>query len=232
LPRRFRELNPLAPRVDTSQARTATFYSISNTERGLSGIPFGNALISTPSRSCVRTAAPAHVRYPLACQVSPAGYASWVKRVDADVRTASDPCLAPQTGTHATLREPLLRLAARYLLAASAQRCATRRGRTLSPRNGATIERLDWLADPTARDRAVVRNHGELRYGSTVTHPTSSPTPPITRSTHVGGACARGFRSDVLDDPVPIVSRRHALLSSSATSPPREAPASARPAQA
>jgi malonyl-CoA decarboxylase len=156
-------LNVGAPRVDVSQARCATFYSISNTERGLAGIPFGNALIKQ-AVEILRAEMP---RLRTFATLSPLpGFAAWVKtlgdRVPAPTRAAlatpgwqRSPALAP------SLREPVLQLAAQYLLTAKradgAPRDAVAR---FHLGNGATIERLDWLGDPTPQ--GIAQAHGVM----------------------------------------------------------------------
>jgi len=211
-------LNPLAPRVDTSQARTATFYSISNTERGLSGIPFGNALIKHAVEE-LRAELP---RLRTFATLSPLpGFAGWVRelgeRVDADVRTAlATPAWHRKPAPTATLREPLLRLAARYLLAAKRGNGAPRDAvERFHLANGATIERLDWLADPTARGLeqsfGIMVNYRYAldRYASNQLAYAADHAIDASSGVRALGA------SDptAIDDPVPIVSRRHALLS-------------------
>jgi malonyl-CoA decarboxylase len=211
-------LNPLAPRVDTSQARTATFYSISNTERGLSGIPFGNALI----KHAVEELRAERPRLRTFATLSPLpGFAGWVRelgeRVDADVRAAlATPAWHRKPLPAAALREPLLRLAARYLLAAKrgggAPRDAVER---FHLGNGATIERLDWLADPTAR--GIEQSFGIMvnyRYG--LDRYASNQLAYAADHAIDAASTVRALAASdptVLDDPVPIVSRRHALQS-------------------
>ncbi|HEX3465626.1 MAG TPA: malonyl-CoA decarboxylase family protein [Candidatus Elarobacter sp.] len=147
-------LNKDAPRVDAESARCATFYSISNCEPGLTGIPFGNALIKH-AVELLRQELPKLRTF---ATLSPLpGFAAWVRslgeRVAAEVRAAlatpgwhRDPVIA------AAVREPVLRLAARYLLSAKradgAPRDAVARFHLA---NGAQIERLDWLGDTTPR---------------------------------------------------------------------------------
>jgi malonyl-CoA decarboxylase len=162
-------LNVDAPRVDVSQARCATFYSISNTERGLGGIPFGDALIKQAVET-LRTEMP---RLRTFATLSPLpGFAAWVKslgeRVPADVRAAlATPGWQRNLALSATVREPILQLAARYLLTAKradgAPRDAVARFHLA---NGATIERLDWLGDSTAH--GIAQSYGVMvnyRYG-------------------------------------------------------------------
>src|SRR5665213_3449018 len=82
-------LNKDAPRVDVAAARSATFYSISNCEPGLTGIPFGNALIKHAVEA-LRAELP---RLRTFATLSPVpGFAAWVRglgeRVAPEVRAA------------------------------------------------------------------------------------------------------------------------------------------------
>jgi len=147
-------LNPNAPRVDAASARCATFYSISNTEPGLTGIPFGNALIKH-AMAQLRADLP---RLRTFATLSPLpGFADWLRtlgeRVDAAVRaTLAVPGWHRNPTALGMLREPLLRLAARYLVeikrSDGAPRDAVAR---FHIGNGAMVERLDFLADPSPR---------------------------------------------------------------------------------
>ena len=209
-------LNPDAPRVDASQARTATFYSISNTERGLSGIPFGNALIKQAVEE-LRKELP---RLRTFATLSPLpGFAAWVRalgeRVDPAVRDA-----VTKSGWHrkpvaATIREPLLRLAARYLLAAKRGNGAPLDAvERFHLGNGATIERLDWLADTTAR--GIEQSFGVMvnyRYGLD-RYASNQLAYAASQAIDASSAVRLLAASDptVLDDPVATVSRRAALV--------------------
>jgi malonyl-CoA decarboxylase len=147
-------LNPDAPRVDAAHARSAIFYSISNCERGLTAIPLGNALI----KHVVDKLRGEFPRLRTFATLSPMpGFAAWVRGLGARVPAAVRDALAVP-GWHrdpaasAALREPLLRLAARYLLTSKrgdgAPRDAVERFHLA---NGAIAERLNWLGDPTSR---------------------------------------------------------------------------------
>ena len=210
-------LNPNAPRVDAAQARCATFYSISNTERGLTGIPFGNALIKHAVEQ-LRAELP---RLRTFATLSPLpGFAAWVRtlgeRVDTDVRAAlATPAWHRNAAPLAALREPLLRLAARYLLEAKRSDGAPHDAvERFHLGNGATVERLDWLADPTPRGLeqsfGIMVNYryaldryaaNQLAYG---THHTVDATSAVK--------ALAAADTTVLGEPVPTVSRRHALL--------------------
>jgi malonyl-CoA decarboxylase len=210
-------LNPTAPRVDPAQARCATFYSISNTERGLTGIPFGNALIKHAVEQ-LRAELP---RLRTFATLSPLpGFAAWVRtlgeRVDAEVRTAlATPGWHRNAAPLAALREPLLRLAARYLVEAKrgdgAPRDAVAR---FHLGNGATVERLDWLGDPTPRGLeqsfGVMVNYRYAldRYAANQLAYSANHTVDATSAVKTLAAAD----PTVLGEPVPTVSRRNALL--------------------
>jgi malonyl-CoA decarboxylase len=210
-------LNPNAPRVDAALARCATFYSISNTERGLTGIPFGNALIKHAVEQ-LRAELP---RLRTFATLSPLpGFAAWVRtlgeRVDAGVLGAlAAPGWHRQAAALAALREPLLRLAGRYLLEAKrgdgAPRDAVER---FHLGNGATIERIDWLADPTPR--GIEQSYGVMvnyryaldRYAANQLAYSTSHA--VDASSGVKALAAAD--TTVLGEPMVAVSRRNALL--------------------
>lgn len=210
-------LNKDAPRVDPATARCATFYSISNCERGLTGIPFGNALLKHAVEQ-LRADLP---RLRTFATLSPLpGFAAWVRelgeRVAPDVRAAlATPGWHRNAAACATLREPLLRLAARYLLAAKrgdgAPRDAVARFHLA---NGASVERVDWLADPTQRGL-------EQSYGIMVNYRYALDRYPANQlayaQSHAVDA-ANAVKALALADPTPLeedkpaMSRREALL--------------------
>jgi malonyl-CoA decarboxylase len=155
--------------VEPQRATTAVFYSITNCQRGLTGVSFGNFLIKQVVEE-VRRELP---RIGTFVTLSPApNFAGWLRRerandaslaIDADDKIALetldrggwwlDPALAEQ------LREPMLRAAAWYYLRA-------RNGRGLPVDavarfhlgNGARLQRLDWLGDTS--DRSLQQSFG------------------------------------------------------------------------
>jgi malonyl-CoA decarboxylase len=163
-------LDEAAPIGDPQAADTAIFYSISNCQQGLNGISFGDFLI----KRVVDALAADLPRLKIFATLSPVpGFRAWLdKRSEAaeglllpGERNAIEafgdgiaerdlPALLdrpdwpidPQLS--AALREPLLRLCARYLVRERAPS-----GRTLDPvahfhlSNGARVERLNWLGD-------------------------------------------------------------------------------------
>jgi malonyl-CoA decarboxylase len=142
------------PSLSPGKARVAVFYSISNCQKALRGLPFGGHLISsvidalTAELPALRTAA----------TLSPIpGFSRWLARQpdgSALARLRED--LVP--GWHddpertSRVREPLMRAAARFLL--------TETGRDADPvarfhtANGARIGQLDWMADPAPKGLA------------------------------------------------------------------------------
>ncbi len=160
--------------VPIERANTAVFYSISNCQRGLAGVSFGSFLIKQVAAEISRE----FPRLSTFVTLSPApGFSAWLERelaqesskaIAAEDRAAlavlstshweKDPVAAER------LREPLIRAAATYFL--------TARTRTRAPvdpvarfhlGNGARLERINWLADPSLKGiGAVARHDGEL----------------------------------------------------------------------
>ena len=164
-------LDEAAPVGNPQDADTAIFYSISNCQQGLAGISFGDFMI----KRVVDALAADLPRLKVFATLSPVpGFRAWLaqeaaaapgslllpsertalEEVDAAVKTQDLPALLERPDWHtnpqlsAALREPLLRLCARYLT-----RERARSGRALDPvahfhlSNGARVERLNWLGD-------------------------------------------------------------------------------------
>ena len=164
-------LDEAAPIGDPHSADSAIFYSISNCQRGLAGISFGDFLI----KRVVDALATELPRVKVFATLSPApGFRAWLERqsragsaillpaerlaiealggetpkgdLAALLDRHSDPRVAP------ALRDPLIRLCARYLLHERAPS-----GRALDPvahfhlSNGARVERLNWLGDTSPK---------------------------------------------------------------------------------
>jgi malonyl-CoA decarboxylase len=164
-------LDESAPLGDPASADTAIFYSISNCQKGLAGISFGNFLI----KRVVDSLAAELPRLKTFATLSPSpGFRRWLDEqlaIDEDgLLTATErrtihaqPGRAGKGGFREllavpdwqedeaaveALREPLLRLCARYLMLEK-----TSTGRARDPvahfhlSNGARLERLNWAAD-------------------------------------------------------------------------------------
>ena len=166
-------LDQKAPVHDPQAADTAVFYSISNTQRGLRGISFGNLLLKRVIDDLRRDLPQLKVFATL----SPLpGFRKWLDQAagDATLLASADAArLARALGTDMreaplaaalarpgwtsdaklaeALREPMEKLCARYLLKEKSG------GQPLDPvanfhlNNGARVHGLFWLADPSAR---------------------------------------------------------------------------------
>ncbi len=167
-------LDESAPLGDPHAADTAIFYSISNCQRGLNGISFGDFLI----KRVVDALAAELPRLKVFATLSPVpGFRAWLSkelvRPDLLLPTetkalaaavgdgAAEPDLLEvldragwqaDSALAAALREPLLRLCAQYLVLEKG-----RSGRAADPvahfhlTNGARVERLDWLGDTSEK---------------------------------------------------------------------------------
>lgn len=154
-----------APVSDPEKADTAIFYSISNCQRGLAGVSFGNFLIK-------RVVADLVAKLPnlkTFSTLSPIpGFMHWLRR-EADgvelgpkeqelwesVTSADDPVAVlkgmllnaeegPQSSNSTTLKDVLLSLCARYLVEAKRGKQAYDRVAHFHLSNGAQIERINW----------------------------------------------------------------------------------------
>jgi len=148
---------------------TAVFYSISNCQRGLRGISFGNFLIKQVAEDLAK-AIPSLKTF---VTLSPAPrFAAWLVRLraedDGELLTEEDRALlemlddsswAAHGETQDRLRSLLLPLAAAYYLNAK-----TANGRPVDPvarfhlGNGARLEAINWLGDKSAK--GMRQSHG------------------------------------------------------------------------
>jgi malonyl-CoA decarboxylase len=155
--------------IEPEKAATAVFYSISNCQRGLTGVSFGHFLIKQVVEEVCRE----NPRLSTFVTLSPApGFAEWLNRE----RQAERSTVLPDEDRAALsnldrqgwwqvpklrepVREPLMRAAAWYFLHARSSR-----GTPADPvarfhlGNGARLERINWLAD--ASERAIKQAHG------------------------------------------------------------------------
>lgn len=156
-------------RIEPERATTATFYSISNCQRGLAGVSFGHFLI----KQVVEEVGRQIPRLSTFVTLSPApNFAEWLRRervTEASVVLSEEDRAALETLDRAdwwrdeaaveTVREPLLRAAAWYYL-----RARTPHGTPLDSvarfhlGNGARLERLNFAADTS--ERALRQSHG------------------------------------------------------------------------
>ncbi|MGE5536632.1 MAG: malonyl-CoA decarboxylase [Acidobacteriota bacterium] len=155
--------------LEPEKTRTAVFYSISNCQRGLTGVSFGSFLIKQvveeisremPRLSTFVTLSPvpnfaAWLKQELAVENSPA-----INEADKAAFAALDnPDWWRMPETAARLQEPMMRAAAWYFL-----RARNSRGLPVDAvarfhlGNGARLECINWLADTS--ERAMRQSHG------------------------------------------------------------------------
>jgi malonyl-CoA decarboxylase len=147
----LRKSAPLDPR----EATTAIFYSISNCQKGLAGMSFGDVLIKRVVDELLRELP--NLRTFATLSPVP-GFRSWLDR-QLDSSNLRDVLARRgwyrETELSNALREPLLRLCARYLLQEKRSDGAARDPVAhFHLSNGARLERLNWLADTSARGLA------------------------------------------------------------------------------
>lgn len=166
----------IAPLLDTTRipiraqdATTAVFYSISNTQKGLGGVSFGNFLIKQVVDDLKREL-PGLDRFVTLSPVS--GFAKWLSRereVEASPALSEEArealAVLDEPAWHAdpikteAARKALLPAAAYYFL-----RAKTSKGRPIDPvarfhlGNGARLERLNFLGD--ASPKGLQQAHG------------------------------------------------------------------------
>jgi len=154
-------LDEHAPVFDHRKADTAIFYSISNTQVGLRGVSFGSFLLKRVIDDLKRD----FPKLDKFCTLSPIpAFASWLRRnpqllgeagISLTLEALADGAWANDREQVRQLRDPLTRLAARYL--ASAKRGGLAEGPPYDPvsrfhlGNGARVERLNFLADNSAK---------------------------------------------------------------------------------
>jgi malonyl-CoA decarboxylase len=155
--------------VEPDKARTAVFYSISNCQRGLSGVSFGNFLIKQVVEE-IRRELPKLTTFVTLSPVP--GFARWLasesKAESSPAVSASDRAVfelmeRPHWWTDpeifSKLQDPMMRAAAWYYL-----RARNKRGTPIDAvarfhlGNGARLERINWLADTS--ERAISQGHG------------------------------------------------------------------------
>ena len=149
-------LDQRAPVTDPALASNAIFYSISNCQRGLDGISFGNALIKRVVQELPKFR---HLRTFATLSPMPR-FREWLEAQGASPATAGDIPLkamfvnrawSRDADAAANLKAPLMQLAAHYLIEAKRGRRAYDPVAHFHLSNGARLERIDWLADTSAR---------------------------------------------------------------------------------
>ena len=150
-----------APVADPEKADTAVFYSITNCQRGLRGVSFGNLLI----KQVAQRLGEEFPRIKTFSTLSPIpGFTAWLARSAAEIEAQAD--AQPALDAINTLNEPhwhqqpalaesmqkvLMPLCAYYLLNAVRDGVPEDPVARFHLGNGARAERLNWLADTSAR---------------------------------------------------------------------------------
>jgi malonyl-CoA decarboxylase len=155
--------------VEADKMRTATFYSISNCQRGLAGVSFGNFLIKQVVEE-IRREMPKLATFVTLSPVT--DFAAWLKRERVQANSAAlteadkavlavldSPGWWQASETASQLQDTVMRAAAWYFLRARTERAlpvdAVAR---FHLGNGARLERINWLADTS--DKAMAQSHG------------------------------------------------------------------------
>lgn len=168
-------LDENAPAADTERADTAIFYSISATQDGLRGVSFGNFLLKRvvddlqrdfPRLKTFATLSPIPGLAKWAAKnsreiVAAFGEEDWKRLAAAGIEgpesprlariLAGDPEWADDTALARALRDPLLKATAAYLLEAKRDKLPLDPVARFHLGNGARVERLNWLADTSAK---------------------------------------------------------------------------------
>ena len=157
--------------VEPDKTRIAVFYSISNCQRGLSGVSFGNFLIKQVVEEICREL-PKLTTFVTLSPVS--GFARWLDQelksenssaISANDRIVLELLERPHWWTDpeifSQLEDPLMRAAAWYFV-----RARNTRGGLVDPvarfhlGNGARLERINWLSDTS--ERAIAQGYGVM----------------------------------------------------------------------
>ena len=141
-------LDPDAAVNDPQAADSAIFYSITNCQEGLRGVPFGSLLIKQVVEDLKKTVP----RVRTFATLSPIpGFLKWLTaeaQKNESIRAVLEQLTSSEPGVYGTeLRRRLVPLCARYLVNEK------RRDEPLDPvarfhlKNGARLDRINWLAD-------------------------------------------------------------------------------------
>ena len=153
-------LDPDSPVLDAGAAEWAIFYSITNCQEGLRGVPFGSFLI----KQVVEDVSKDFPRIKKFATLSPVpGFRKWLLDKAAALQGSSK--LAPFAAAVAKIESPqwmeedtaraelqrcLLPLAAHYLLYAKQNQEPLDPVARFHLKNGARLERINWLGDTSA----------------------------------------------------------------------------------
>ena len=160
-------LDPDSPVVDPASADTAIFYSITNCQKGLRGISFGNFLIKQVAEDLGRE----FPRVKTFATLSPIpGFRKWLAETAATHAELAELAGAlaeadwiQRAGPETSVRSELMRLCAYYLQHAKHDNEPADAVARFHLGNGARMERLNWLADSSeagmARSAGLMVNY-------------------------------------------------------------------------
>lgn len=144
-------IDPLAPVGDPETADHAIFYSITNCQQGLRGVPFGSSLI----KQVVEDLKKSLPRIKTYATLSPVpGFRKWLDQQPGQTDLQSllnSPDAADPGKWTDNRREQLLSLCAVYLLTAKRDREPLDSVARFHLKNGARLDRINWMGDPSAR---------------------------------------------------------------------------------
>jgi len=157
-------LDESAPELDPEHADTAVFYSISNCQPGLAGVNLGNALIKEVVEQLTVDLPRVH-RFVTLSPIP--GFRRWLEsELAADAVSDAERALLPAEparvlarlsdedwGEDEAIKPALLALCARFLTSRVDGR-ARDQVANFHYANGASLEQIDWLADPSRSGRA------------------------------------------------------------------------------
>ena len=150
-------LDPDSPVLDAAEAEWAIFYSITNCQEGLRGVPFGSFLI----KQVVEDVSKELPRIKKFATLSPVpGFRKWLSEKAAALEASSklasfaaaaakldDPSWMEDATLRAELQRSVLPLAAYYLQDAKQNREPLDPVARFHLKNGARLERINWLGD-------------------------------------------------------------------------------------
>jgi len=150
-------LDPNAAVLDPARARCAVFYSITHCQEGLRGISFGSLLIKQVVEDLQRSF-PRTKRFATLSPIP--DFHKWLatQRTDILDRLESRAARLKNEPIAADLRDELMQLCAFYLTSAKQGKAPFDSVARFHLANGATLERLNWLADTS--ESGVRRSFG------------------------------------------------------------------------
>lgn len=144
-------IEPQAPVGDPELADHAIFYSITNCQQGLRGVPFGSSLI----KQVVEDLKKSLPRIRTYATLSPIpGFRKWLDQQPdlADLQNMlNQPDAAENRNWPEELRQRLLSVCAWYLLNAKRNREPLDSVARFHLKNGARLERINWMGDSSGR---------------------------------------------------------------------------------